>query len=59
MKVIVTLEIEVDKDEWDTAYGTGTKAADIRKDVREYVAQSMNDLMQENNGAKALLRENY
>ena len=57
MKVIVTLEVEVDPEEWDMTYGTGTKAADVRKDVKEYVAHSIHDLMQENNGGAATLRK--
>jgi hypothetical protein len=40
-KVSVNLVIEVDPDSWDLAYGTGTKVADIRDDVREYVLNAM------------------
>ena len=57
MKVIVTLEVEVDPEDWNMVYGTGTKAADVRKDVKEYVAHSIHDLMQENNEGKATLRK--
>lgn len=56
MKVIVTLELEVDREEWTEVYGVEDSAAAIRKDVREYVAHSVHDLCQENNGARALLR---
>lgn len=56
MKVIVTLEIEVDKEEWDLVYGIGTAAADIRKDVKMYAANSLHDLCQDNNGARVTLR---
>lgn len=56
MKVIVTLEIEVDRDEWNEVYGIGESAAEIRQDVKEYAAYSLNDLCHENNGARVTLR---
>lgn len=37
MKVIVTLAIDVDPEAWSDTYGTGTKAADVRDDVRRHV----------------------
>lgn len=57
MKVIVTVEVEVDREEWDMTYATGTSAAAIREDVKSYVAHSMHDLCQDNNGASVTLRK--
>ena len=37
MKLLVTLALEIDPEAWDTTYGTGTAAAAVRQDVREYV----------------------
>ena len=37
MKILVTLALEIDPEAWDTTYGTGTAAAAVRQDVREYV----------------------
>lgn len=59
MKVIVTLEIEVDRGRWTEEYDVENNANAIRKDVREYAAESLHQLCQENNGASVTLRPNY
>lgn len=43
MKVIVTLEVEVNPETWDREYGTGTAAADVRADVKAHFAESMGE----------------
>jgi hypothetical protein len=40
VKVIVTLEVEVDPETWDRNYGTGTSPADVRADVKAHIASS-------------------
>lgn len=37
MKINVVFTIEVDPATWNTSYGSGTSAAEVRADVREYV----------------------
>ena len=37
MKVTVTLVVDVDPQDWDADYGTGTSAADVRADVKRHV----------------------
>lgn len=37
MKIIITLEIEVDPKDWDIVYGTGVQPSKVRADVRDYV----------------------
>ena len=43
MKVVVTLEIEIDPEAWDTSYGTGTRPSDVRPDVKWYVQNTVRD----------------
>lgn len=33
MKVRISTTVEIDPQKWDAAYGTGTYAPDVRKDV--------------------------
>ncbi len=37
VKVVITLELEVKKSDWDLNYGTGTTDAEVREDVLTYV----------------------
>lgn len=41
VKVTVPLIMEIDPEAWDLTYGTGTKVADIREDVREYIVNAV------------------
>lgn len=36
IRVPITLVIHVDKEHWNTAYGTGTRAKEVSDDVRLY-----------------------
>lgn len=37
MRIAVTLTIEVDLAAWAEVYGRGASAAEVRKDLRDYV----------------------
>jgi hypothetical protein len=37
MNVTVNLTLTIDPEKWHLAYGTGTKAADVRADVKAHV----------------------
>ncbi|MBP6997916.1 MAG: hypothetical protein KBB39_17415 [Phycicoccus sp.] len=41
MKVRVTLTIDVDRDAWNSIYGNGDGAAEVRDDVRAYVLEQV------------------
>ena len=43
MRVKISITVEVDSAEWDLEYGTGTKAADVREDVIDYVRGMIED----------------
>lgn len=43
MTVRVVLSLRVDRDAWDTIYGTGTDAAAVRESVKSYL---LNDAQQ-------------
>jgi hypothetical protein len=46
MKVSMTVTFTIDPEAWDQAYGTGTDAAAIREDVRDYFT----NYLRESNG---------
>lgn len=43
MKVKIEITVDVDRDGWDQAYGTGMSAAVIREDVRSWVKAQLSD----------------
>jgi hypothetical protein len=43
MKVIVTLEIEVDQYAWDRNYGTGHNPSEVRPDVKRYAGEAVRE----------------
>jgi hypothetical protein len=43
LKVSVILTLDVDRQEWDRAYGTSDNAARVRDDVKSYVVGLVRD----------------
>jgi hypothetical protein len=37
MKIVVRIEVDIDRDAWSLEYGTENTAAAIREDVRAYI----------------------
>jgi hypothetical protein len=37
MKILVTLAVDVDPQEWDEVYGNGSSPAEVRADIRSYI----------------------
>lgn len=43
MKIVVTLEIEVDQYVWDLNYGTGHHPGEVRPDVKRYAGETVRE----------------
>lgn len=54
MKVKIELTLEVDREDWDLAYGTdGLTTAEIRHDVKDHVGHLLDGALAEtDNGAR-------
>jgi hypothetical protein len=51
MKVIFSVTVEVDKDEWASCYGIDNTAQAVKDDVRETLLQTLEQLTDGNHGA--------
>lgn len=57
MKIVVTLEVEVDPEDWYAAIGQDKAPAAVRADVKDYVYHWAHQLPAiESSGAKVVLR---
>lgn len=50
-KISVNVDLVVDRDEWDLAYGTGTNPIVVRDNVREHIFNLLQELTSGNSGA--------
>lgn len=51
IKVPINVTLEVSREDWNLAYGTGTVAADVKENVQEHILNMLNDLTSGNSGA--------
>lgn len=51
IKVPISVTLEVSREDWDLAYGTGTAAADVKENVRDHIINMLCELTSGNAGA--------